>query len=154
MDCGYTEGKNYAINFPLNDGLDDASYKSILGPIISRAMESFSTGAVVVQCGADTLSGDRLGCYNLSLQGHADCVEFCKSLNIPMLVVVGGGYTLRDVPRCGTYKIAVVLREDVNDALELLYLTCLVELQHCKWSSISDHNGGTVRLSFLERKYM
>jgi histone deacetylase 1/2 len=31
--------------------------------------------------------GDRLGCFNLSLKGHADCVEFVKSFNLPMLVL-------------------------------------------------------------------
>jgi histone deacetylase 1/2 len=51
------------------------------------------------QCGADSLSGDRLGCFNLSLKGHADCVAYVKSFNIPMLVLGGGGYTLRNVPR-------------------------------------------------------
>lgn len=53
------------------------------------------------QCGADSLSGDRLGCFNLSLKGHADCVAFVKAFNVPVLVLGGGGYTLRNVPRCG-----------------------------------------------------
>ena len=32
-------------------------------------MDVFQPGAVVLQCGADSLSGDRLGCFNLSLKG-------------------------------------------------------------------------------------
>ena len=31
--------------------------------------------------------GDRLGCFNLSLKGHAECVEYVKSFNLPMLVL-------------------------------------------------------------------
>jgi len=117
LDVGYGEGKNCAINFPLNDGMDDESYKKIFRPVIGKVMEVFAPGAVVLQCGADSLSGDRLGCFNLSLKGHADCVEYVKSFNVPTLLLGGGGYTLRNVPRCWTYETAVMLGEDVKDEL-------------------------------------
>jgi histone deacetylase 1/2 len=117
LDSGYADGKNYAINFPLNDGMDDKAYRSIFVPIIGKIMETFQPGAIVLQCGADSLSGDRLGCFNLSVQGHADCVEFVRSFNIPMLVIGGGGYTLRNVPRCWTYETAVLTGEKVKDEL-------------------------------------
>jgi histone deacetylase 1/2 len=117
LDFGYAEGKNYAINFPLNDGMDDKSYRSIFRPVIGKIMETFQPGAVVLQCGADSLSGDRLGCFNLSVAGHADCVEFVRSFNIPMLVLGGGGYTLRNVPRCWTYETSVLTGEAVKDNL-------------------------------------
>ena len=32
-------------------------------------MERYQPEAIVLQCGADSLSGDRLGCFNLSLKG-------------------------------------------------------------------------------------
>ena len=117
LDIGFADGKNYAINFPLNDGMDDASYKSIFRPVIGKVMEMFAPGAVVLQCGADSLSGDRLGCFNLSVKGHADCVEFVRSFGIPMLVLGGGGYTLRNVPRCWTYETSVLTGEPVEDEL-------------------------------------
>jgi acetoin utilization deacetylase AcuC-like enzyme len=44
-----------------------------------------------VQCGADSLAGDRLGVFNLSVKGHGDCVNFVKQFNVPTLVVGGGG---------------------------------------------------------------
>ena len=34
--------------------------------------------------------GDRLGCFNLSLKGHAQCVSFMQAYNLPMLVLGGG----------------------------------------------------------------
>jgi histone deacetylase 1/2 len=117
LDNGYADGKNYAINFPLNDGMDDVSYRSIFRPVIGKIMETFQPGAVVLQCGADSLSGDRLGCFNLSVAGHADCVEFVRSFNIPMLVVGGGGYTLRNVPRCWAYETSILTGEAVADEL-------------------------------------
>ena len=51
------------------------------------------------------------------LPGHADCVEYVKGFGIPTLVLGGGGYTLRNVPRCWTYETAVLLGVDVKDAL-------------------------------------
>lgn len=117
LDIGYADGKNYSINFPLNDGMDDESYLSVFKPVIGMVMERFAPGAVVLQCGADSLSGDRLGCFNLSVKGHAECVSFVMSYNVPVLLLGGGGYTLRNVPRCWTYETAVVVGEPIKDDL-------------------------------------
>ena len=62
----------------------------------------FRPEAIVLQCGADSLANDRLGCFNLSIRGHGKCVDFVKSFNIPTLVLGGGGYTVRNVARCWT----------------------------------------------------
>ena len=35
QDVGANEGKNYAINFPLRDGMDDESFRSIFRPVRS-----------------------------------------------------------------------------------------------------------------------
>lgn len=32
-------------------------------------MEMYQPSAIVLQCGADSLSGDRLGCFNLTIKG-------------------------------------------------------------------------------------
>lgn len=45
------------MNIPLRDGMDDESYESIFVPIISKVMETFQPSAVVLQCGADSLTG-------------------------------------------------------------------------------------------------
>lgn len=69
-------------------------------------MEVYQPGAVVLQCGADSLSGDRLGCFNLSVKGHGECVRFLKSYNVPLLLLGGGGYTIRNVARCWCYEVS------------------------------------------------
>ena len=35
-DTGHGPGKNYSLNFPLRDGMDDASYQSIFRPVIEK----------------------------------------------------------------------------------------------------------------------
>ncbi len=116
-DKGFSSGENYAINCPLHDGMDDDSFRQVFRPIIGKIMEKFQPGAIVLQCGADSLSGDRLGSFNLSLKGHAECVDYVKSFNIPVLVLGGGGYTLRNVPRCWAYETAVLLDTPIKDTL-------------------------------------
>uniref|UniRef100_A0A2K5ZI19 Histone deacetylase 1 n=1 Tax=Mandrillus leucophaeus TaxID=9568 RepID=A0A2K5ZI19_MANLE len=96
-DIGAGKGKYYAVNYPLQDGIDDKSYEAIFKPVMSKVMEMFQPSSVVLQCGSDSLSGDRLGCFNLTIKGHAKCVEFVKSFNLPMLMLGGGGYTIRNV---------------------------------------------------------
>ena len=85
-------------------------------------METYDPSAVVLQCGTDSLSGDKLGCLNLSMRGkycrvfqkpeiiqvtivgHANCVKFVKSFNKPLLLLGGGGYTMRNVSRAWAYE--------------------------------------------------
>ena len=88
----------------MRDGIDDECYQNTFVPIMSKVMESYQPSAVVLQCGADSLSGDRLGCFNVTVKGHAKCVEFMKKYNLPLMLLGGGGYTIRNVARCWTYE--------------------------------------------------
>lgn len=117
LDIGYGNGKYYSLNVPLSDGIDDESYQSLFKPIMSKVMEVFQPGAVVLQCGADSLSGDRLGCFNLSIKGHAECVRFMRSFNVPLLLVGGGGYTVCNVARCWCYETAVAVGVELDDKM-------------------------------------
>mmetsp|Transcript_30119 Transcript_30119/g.94487 ORF Transcript_30119/g.94487 Transcript_30119/m.94487 type:complete len:431 (-) Transcript_30119:149-1441(-) len=116
-DVGANAGKYYSVNFPLKDGIDDASYASIFKPVIGQIMQMYQPGAIVLQCGADSLCGDRLGCFNLTIRGHAECVRFVLQQKVPTLILGGGGYTIRNVSRCWTYESAVVLNEEISDDL-------------------------------------
>ncbi|KAH8592154.1 hypothetical protein B0O99DRAFT_549448 [Bisporella sp. PMI_857] len=116
-DIGIGQGKNYAVNFPLRDGINDETYKSIFEPVIQAIMDYYKPQAVVLQCGGDSLSGDRLGCFNLSMRGHANCVSFVKSFNLPTLVLGGGGYTMRNVARTWAYETGVLVGEELSPTL-------------------------------------
>ncbi|KAF8957562.1 histone deacetylase [Entomortierella lignicola] len=116
-ETGIGKGKNYAVNVPLQKGMDDWSYQNLFEPIIKHIMEWYRPGAVVLQCGADSLAGDKLGCFNLSMKGHANCVAYVKSFGVPMIVVGGGGYTIRNVARAWTFETAVLLNEQLPEEL-------------------------------------
>jgi histone deacetylase 1/2 len=136
-DIGVGAGKNYAVNFPLRDGITDETYKHVFEPVISHVMEYYRPDAVVLQCGADSLSGDRLGCFNLSMHGHANCVQFVKSFNLPTIMLGGGGYTMRNVSRAWCFETGVMVGQKVgpelpySDFYEVCYdVVAVVTLSH------------------------
>eukprot|EP00126_Sphaerothecum_destruens_P006778 Sdes_comp19522_c0_seq1m11099 len=116
-EIGVRNGKHYSVNVPLKDGIDDTSYQLLFRPVMSAVMEFYRPGAVVLQCGADSLGCDRLGCFSLTTKGHGECVEFMKSFNLPMLVLGGGGYTIRNVARCWTYETSLLLDTEISNDL-------------------------------------
>jgi len=108
-DIGVNEGKYYAVNFPLRDGITDSAYSSVFRPVIDKVIESYRPSAIVMQCGADSIVEDRLGSFNLTINGHADCLKHVLGHNLPTLVLGGGGYTIRNVARCWTNDTAAAL---------------------------------------------
>ena len=73
--------------------------------------------AVVLQCGADSLAHDRLGTYNTTIKGHGNCVKLIKSWGLPLLVLGGGGYTIKNVARCWAYETAICLNIEPENKL-------------------------------------
>ncbi|KAB8233894.1 hypothetical protein BDV23DRAFT_158614 [Aspergillus alliaceus] len=116
-DIGAQEGKNHSVNVPLRPGMDDFSYSRVFQQVIKGVMDWYRPDAVVLQCGGDSLSGDRLGSFNLSMRGHANCVNYIKSFNLPTMLVGGGGYTMRNVARTWAFETGVVVGEEVGPEL-------------------------------------
>lgn len=91
-EIGAECGRYYSVNVPLKEGIDDQSYLQVFKPVIQvlsclpfnndrslpntaafvnqDVMEFYQPTAIVLQCGADSLANDRLGCFNLSTKGH------------------------------------------------------------------------------------
>ena len=189
-DVGYGAGQNYSVNVPLQEGMDDDSYRLVFEPVMRKVprglcfllkfqahlavrlplvlqvfvcrggatlpapdphgragaraprllrpraasvpgspvafdttqvvaseglshsgpcphgqvVEVYQPMAVVMCCGADSLSGDRLGCFNLSLEGHAHCIEFMVCRHDVDLILLCFG-AVPDVPPCLTAAV-------------------------------------------------
>eukprot|EP00798_Chlamydomonas_sp_ICE-L_P018498 gene18498-24996_t len=116
---GIDDDLYYSHNVPLRDGIDDDSYESLFKPIMTKVMEQYQPGAVVLQSGADSLAGDRLGVFNLSNKGHAACHKFMATFDVPLLVLGGGGYKIKNVARCWTYETGALLGREEQMAEEL-----------------------------------
>ena len=101
-EIGAETGRYYSINVPLREGITDDGkmmkfsqifsskillvdyYELVFKPVISTVMQYYRPNCIVLQCGADSLGGDRLGCFNLSIKGHGKCVSFVMEQNLPV----------------------------------------------------------------------
>lgn len=118
-DMGEGEGKGYAVNVPLLNGLDDDSFVNIYQNIMESVRSRFRPEVVVIQCGADSLAYDKLGTYNTTLRSHGKCVKVVKDWNLPLLVLGGGGYTIKNVARCWAYETGICLGIELDNDLPL-----------------------------------
>lgn len=116
-EIGADYGRYYSVNVPLKEGIVDSDYIYIYKLVIEDVMQFYRPTAVVLQCGADSLGGDRLGCFNLSIKGHGECVKFIRDYGLPTVILGGGGYTVRNVARCWTYETSIAVDEPLNTEL-------------------------------------
>ena len=112
-------GEHFALNVPIPSGIDDRQYRFLFESVTGRAIEAFNPSAVVLQCGADSLGGDRLGQFNLNIRAHGECVSFVKKTGLPLLVLGGGGYTARNVARAWCHETALATENHLPDAIPL-----------------------------------
>jgi histone deacetylase HOS2 len=114
-----TVGEHFALNVPIPSGIDDRQYKYLFESVTGRAIEAFKPSAIVLQCGADSLGGDRLGQFNLNIRQHGECVSFVKRTNLPLLILGGGGYTARNVARAWCHETALATNNTLPDSIPL-----------------------------------
>jgi len=88
-------------------------FKKIIGSI----MERYQPEAIVIQMGADSVAGDKLGQFNLSSTAHSNCLQYTLQFNLPTIVLGGGGYSYYNVARTWTLETGVILNQTLDDLL-------------------------------------
>jgi acetoin utilization deacetylase AcuC-like enzyme len=114
LDFGLFKGRYFSANVPLKNGISDKSFENLFKPIVFEILKIFNPDVIVLQCGADSLSGDKLGSFNLSLFGHANCIDFLKNFKIPLLILGGGGYTIENVAKCWTLETSILIDQKIS----------------------------------------
>lgn len=89
--------------------MNDDTFEPLFQRVMGKVMEIYQPGCVVLQSGADSLSNDKLGHFNLSTKGHASCLKFMKRFGVPIILLGGGGYNVSNVARCWAYETGVSL---------------------------------------------
>ena len=107
-------GAHHSLNVPLHDGIEDDQYIALFKQTVGPCIQIYNPTAIVLQCGADSLGGDRLGCFNLNVQAHGECVRYVKGFELPLLVVGGGGYTARNVAKAWAYETSICVGAEVD----------------------------------------
>ena len=93
-EIGKGAGKFFTVNVPLKKGINDEVYLSLFKKVMGTVMSHYVPDVVVIQCGADSLSKDKLGHLNLSIRGHGELITYMKSFGMPLILLGGGGYTI------------------------------------------------------------
>jgi len=110
-------GKGHSLNIPIEDGIDDDQYKWLFKTVTGAVIDKYNPTAIVLQSGADSLGGDRLGRFNLNIRAHGFCVETVKNYGRPLLLIGGGGYTPRNVARTWCHETAVCVGAELHNDL-------------------------------------
>jgi len=102
------------LDVPLDDGIADDEYLSILNVNLKKAFEMAKPDFVFYLSGVDVLSTDKLGKLALSKAACKErdrmVLQACKNKNLPLQVSMGGGYSadIKDIvdAHCNTYRLA------------------------------------------------
>eukprot|EP01080_Neovahlkampfia_damariscottae_P005038 gene5038-8634_t len=116
---GKGRGKNFNINVPLKEGIDDENYFYIFEKIIKNSFEKFKPEVCIMVCGADGLSGDPLGKFNLTQESYSKCLKLVlnltQELSSKLLVLGGGGYNNKNVSKLFTTLTSIILNEKISN---------------------------------------
>lgn len=63
--------------------------------------------------------------------GHANCVKFVKSFNKPLLMLGGGGYTMRNVSRAWAYETGLAAGVELGSGTLFCFLVKLIAGVDC-----------------------
>ena len=114
---GISEAKYFAVNVPLKPGCDDASYSYVFDKIFDQTVSIYRPDVIWLQCGADSLIGDKLGKFLLSTKCHGGAVAKVLQSKIPTILGGGGGYTIQNVARGWAYETSIACGIDLPDKL-------------------------------------
>jgi acetoin utilization deacetylase AcuC-like enzyme len=85
------------LDIPLETGIHDAVYLSILKQTLPRLILEQAPDFVYYLSGVDVIASDKLGKLSLSMEGCKErdrfVLESCKKYQIPVMCSMGGGYS-------------------------------------------------------------
>lgn len=114
-DTGFgRNGHGYAVNAPLKDGITDSKYSTLANSILKAAVAAFRPQLIFAQFGADTLIGDPMNGFNLTLDGPSACLKQLLELDIPTVILGGGGYNATNAARLWARLTGLIVGEELE----------------------------------------
>jgi acetoin utilization protein AcuC len=110
---GAARGTN--VNLPLLPGADDDAFLSVIDAVVIPVLRAHRPDVLVLEIGMDVLSGDPLASLRLTNNGMADAAERIRGLDVPMLVLGGGGYDPSRTARGWALTWSVLCDAEVED---------------------------------------
>ncbi|RIA83728.1 Arginase/deacetylase [Glomus cerebriforme] len=94
---GEGEGEGFNINIPLSKETDDDEYLKVLKKVINKNIKPYNADYLIVSLGVDTYKDDPIGGFQITSEGFKRIGESIKSINLPTLFVMEGGYHLETI---------------------------------------------------------
>ena len=117
----YTGSTSYpderAFNVPVAKGFNDSELAHVMQNAVLPLAETVQAEALVVCCGADCLAGDPLSTMMLSNVALWQAVDQLLGLDLPAVIVGGGGYNPWTVTRYWTGLWGRISGQEIPDSL-------------------------------------
>ena len=97
-EVGEGEGYGYTLNIPLPPLSTDREFQLVIDEIVLPALKYYKPDIIVLQSGGDGHYTDPLTHLNYTVMGYKYAAEKIRSLNIPVVMLGGGGYDLKSLP--------------------------------------------------------
>ena len=101
-EIGRGDGKGYSVNFPLPVGTYDEIYMKVIRQGVLPLIHAYNPDVIVLEIGADTLSGDPLAGLSLTNNTYVDVINLLLAFGKPILATGGGGYHVENTVRAWT----------------------------------------------------
>jgi acetoin utilization protein AcuC len=106
-----------AFNVPVAKGFNDSELEHVMENAVLPLAETVQAEALVVCCGADCLAGDPLSTMMLSNVALWQAVDQLLGLDLPAVIVGGGGYNPWTVTRYWTGLWGRIRGQEIPDSL-------------------------------------
>lgn len=113
-ECGFGQAKGYAVNAPFKRNITGELYIKYFKQIITMVKDKYKPEVVITQCGADVITGDKLGGSNLIPSDLGECIKFILNWKIPMIFLGGGGYHNTNTSRYWTYLTSIICGQNID----------------------------------------
>lgn len=98
-EYGAGAGINHNFNLPLPLGTEEARYLTAVAETLRR-IRAFVPDSLIISFGADTVAGDPVGGFKLTVASYGRIGAAIAALDLPTIVVQEGGYHLEHLGPC------------------------------------------------------
>ena len=114
---GEKENTDNVYNIPLNVSIDPTSrsyitddyYLNIIENNVNNFIKRVNPNIIIISCGFDGHQDDPLEGFNLTDNAYVRVGQYLKSLNIPLLFITEGGYSVQAISRSVCKMVQVFL---------------------------------------------
>ncbi|MGE5295536.1 MAG: acetoin utilization protein AcuC, partial [Solirubrobacterales bacterium] len=117
-EIGEGEGRGFCVNVPLPVGTFDQAYLYAFETVAMPLIRAYNPDVIVLELGADALSGDPLAHLQLTNNVYADVINHLLRLNKPILATGGGGYHVENTIRAWALAWTVLSGQDLDIGMD------------------------------------